>query len=121
MSKMIKVLKVEPNKIPYVDTIPDSYDAFKSYLNGYIEYLHLDNNTLIICNEEAKLIGLEPNRYIFDGLDVICGNFLIVGDDGIGGECSLTNRQIKKWSAYFKDTPIIDQDKINIDIRFISF
>lgn len=52
-------------------------------VGGYIEAIPLTEKLSLVCNEEGKMQGLKPNRIlIVDGkeIDVICGNFFIVGN-----------------------------------------
>ena len=59
----------------------------------------------IVCNEEGKLLGLEPNRAIRNPetgelLDILCGTCFIcgLGEDDF---CSLTQEQIDCYSRMF--------------------
>lgn len=66
--KTIKVLKVEPHKLPEVAELTNQLDALQKAVSigcdyvGLIEILSLDEKTCILCNEEGKLNGMEPNR-----------------------------------------------------------
>ena len=76
-------------------------------VDGLIEYVYLPNcnDVVLICNEEGKLLGLPPNRDI--GYDIVCGDFLIVGDDPeLGEDRSLTEEQITKYSKMFDELSI---------------
>lgn len=53
----------------------------------------------LICNDEGKIFRLPFNREI--DYDVICGNFIIVGDNGSGEDLSLTDEQINKYKERF--------------------
>ena len=60
-----------------------------------------DDNAVLVCNKEGKLLGLPPNRRI--GADVIAGSFFICAsteDDFT----SLDRRQLEKYRAMF-ETP----------------
>lgn len=103
MQRNIKVLIVEPNKLPYEKIIPNRLKDKQNIVGGMIEYARVDNDesSLLICNEEGKILGLDWNREIGHG-DVIAGTFLIVGDDpNIGEDRSLTNEQIEKYKKRF--------------------
>lgn len=58
-----------------------------------------------VCNEEAKLDGLELNRGLYDDegnmYDVICGRFIVVGltEDNFG---SLTEEQMIRYKEMYK-------------------
>ena len=60
-----------------------------------------DHNVLLLCNEEAKLLGLPENRFLRNrnGIpyDIIHGTFFLA--QGSGEEfCSLTDKQIQTYT-----------------------
>ena len=79
----MKVLIVEPLKEAYVKDIDPSLESMQSIVGGLIQaiYPFEDGEVAVICNEEGKLLGLPPNRALFDEngnlYDVICGTFFI--------------------------------------------
>lgn len=97
----IRALIVEPDKEPYEVDLENGLKSRQKIVGGLIEYCYLldDDDVALICNEEGKIIGLPFNREI--GHDVICGNFIIVGDDGSGENLSLTDEQINKYKERF--------------------
>ena len=98
---MIKILKIEPKKEPQVIEIEDTLKNLQTLVGGYIEYVYpFNDNVAIICNEEGKLIGLEPNRDM--GWDTIVGTFLVVGVTDDGENTSLTDEQIKIYTDRFE-------------------
>lgn len=103
LQRNIRVLIVEPNKLPYEKIIPNRLKDKQDIVGGLIEYTRVDNDerTLLICNEEGKLLGLDWNREI-GNKDVIAGTFLVVGDDpDIGEDRSLTDEQVEKYKKRF--------------------
>ncbi len=67
----------------------------------YVNVLYLKKRDVdLICNEESKLLNLEINKIIKN--DVICGNFIICGQEN-GKSISLTEKQIMKYKRYFKE------------------
>lgn len=97
--KKIKVLVVEPGKEPYIKEIKNSLKSFQNEVDGYIEFVSMENGVDLILNEEGKLLGLPFNRYVLN--DVLCGTFLVVGE--INGETiALSNEKIEKYKEYFK-------------------
>lgn len=102
MKDKLKVLLVEPNKLPRELEIDNTLEAKQELVKGYIEcvYLPKDSNVLLICNEEGKINGMDFNRDI--GFDIIAGPFFIVGDDKESGDFkSLTEEQILKYKKIF--------------------
>ena len=103
LQRNIRVLIVEPNKLTYEKIIPNRLTDKQDIVGGLIEYTRVDNDerTLLICNEEGKLLGLDWNREI-GNKDVIAGTFLLVGDDpDIGEDRSLTDEQVEKYKKRF--------------------
>ena len=101
----IKVLMVEPHKLPKVTMLDRSLDALQKAVSigaesqGLIEIIPLENNVCLLCNEEGKLIGLEGNRRL--GRDIIAGTFYICGDSKSGALCSLSEENIRKYTILF--------------------
>lgn len=91
----INIVIVEYGKKPFLELIPNTLEALKNVVGGYIEMVRLpfDQDLVIICNEEGKLMNLPPTMDL--GYDVICGNFLIVRDTGFGEIGSLTPADIE--------------------------
>ena len=78
--EMIRVLVVEPQKIPYLKEIRNDFRAMQEVVGGPIEYVYLTDEAHIYCNEEGKLMGLTGNRRMENG-DVLAGTFFICADD----------------------------------------
>lgn len=70
----IEVLMVEPGKRPYRTTIENTLEAMQQKVGGLIECVVLDEEAILVCNDEGKLIGMEGNRRL--GSDIIAGRFL---------------------------------------------
>ena len=110
MDEMIKVLVVEPMKAPYEKEIKHDLETLQKEVGGYIEAVYpFEDEVGIICNEEGKLIGLHPNRALYDDdgkiCDVVAGTFLVVG---LGGDdfTSLTDEQIEKFSEMYRSPEV---------------
>jgi hypothetical protein len=97
----INVAVVEFGKEPYLKEIPNTLEALKDIVGGYIEMVRLpfDLDLILICNEEGKLMNLPATLNL--GHDVICGNFLIARDKGDGDITSLTKYDIDKLNIEF--------------------
>ena len=77
----IMVLIKEPGKPAHMDPLFDNrLDAFQNAVGGYIETVTLADDMVIICNEEGRLMGLEPNVEI-NGIDFV-GTIMAVGVKG---------------------------------------
>ena len=99
--KEIKVLIVEPMRVPRAATIKNSLAELQLIVGGFIEVIAPFKDTAaVICNEEGKLIGLPLNRLI--GNDIIAGTFIIAGADIEDGEfISLTDSQVEEYQRTF--------------------
>ena len=115
MNKKLTVVMVEPHKTPYVTEISDELSALQRCVGGYIEVVGNGDGTLIICNEEGKLQGLEGNRRIHDGMSIIAGTFFVVGDDGENFR-SLTESEVTRYMDRFQNPEDIDQDEVEDDM-----
>lgn len=100
--RKIRVLIVEPEKPPYAAEIESSLDVLQELVGGDIQYVGLDMDTFLYCNEEGKLLGLQGNRRLDNG-DIVAGTFIICREDGTGEEASLTVEQIEKYMRRFRE------------------
>lgn len=118
---MLRVLVVEPYKKPYEANIVDDYRTFQRIVGGTFECIYEDSNSVIYCNDEAKLIGLDGNRMIKG--DIIAGTFVITGDDHLGGSISLTDEQIEKYTARFEQLEAYTTEEVaeTCVMKFICF
>ena len=79
---MIKALVKEPGKRAVLKEIEGDLTSMQVLVGGWIEIVTIndDPSIILICNEEGKLEGLEPN-FSFRG-DLIVGTvFFARGDD----------------------------------------
>lgn len=93
----MKILVVEPGKIPYPADVPNTLKAMQSIVGGRIEVVYPYEEAVgVVANEE----GLLPfNRRVGDNdsLVPIVGTFFVCGlfDDNF---CSLNKHQLKKFT-----------------------
>lgn len=116
----IQVLIVEPWRRPHGANICPKLQSMQDIVGGCIQVVHdglLNDDAVIVCNEEGKLIGLPANRALRDSRskvqDVICGTFMVVGTAG-EDFTSLTPRQFADWTDRFlyREQMIYFDDKI---------
>ena len=114
---------VEPGKNPVVTTIKNDLDSLQNAVSigadhqGLIEIIGIDDNVCILCNEEGKIIGLEPNRRFYN--DILCGVFYVTGEDDDGNLTSLSPDMQDKYSKLFWKPENIDRS--DIDSRMCFF
>lgn len=84
----MKVLMVEPGKVPYAADIGEGLDAMRAAVGGDIQAVYpYDDPVALICNDDGKYMGFSLNRALRDNegniYDIVAGNFFLCG---LGGE-----------------------------------
>lgn len=96
----LKILIVKPGKQPEVATIDGSLHSMQTIVGGYIQEIMIERDIALICNEEGRLRGLQPNRLV-DG-NMIVGTFFLANDNNFGENySSLTDEQINRMMKRF--------------------
>jgi len=120
--KTIKVLKVaphcEPVEVELVNKLENLQEAVSEGADsiGLIEIIPITDTASLLCNEEGKLIGLEPNRRI--GYDIICGTFYVVGEDREGNLTSLSVKDMDYFKMRFALPEKISVEEAMNALRF---
>ena len=118
--KEIKVLMVEPGQHPKVTTLKNDLDSLQEAVSigadykGLIEIIGIADGVCILCNEEGKLIGLKGNRRL--GSDILVGVFYVVGEDRCGNLVSLPDKEIERYSKFFREPEYFTQQDIDSTI-----
>lgn len=101
----MKVLAVMPGEAPEEMEIDGTLEAMQQIVGGLIQALYpWADPVALVCNDEGKLLGLEPNRYLMNEegevYDMICGPFFICG---LGREdfASLTPELMERYKRMF--------------------
>ena len=118
-NNLMKVVYVEPNKVPFITEIEHTLEAEQKAVKGLIEPVYFtDDNVCLICNEEGKLIGMEGNRRI--GSSIIAGPFFVCGltEDDFRG---LTDEEVERYMEVFKDPEQISQEDVEADTGFTIY
>jgi hypothetical protein len=114
-----RVVVIEPGLPAYSGEIgPDLQSMQRAVGGGLIEvtYPFEDEHAVMVGNEEAKLIGMEGNRRINGG--VYAGPLFIIGDDGEGSFCSLTDEQVEGYTQQFAQPEEITMEEVQADMGF---
>ena len=100
----MRILVVEPERRPVVREIDGSLKAMQKIVGGLIQPIPIigEPDTVLICNDEGKLLNLPANRGLRDETgqiyDIVCGTFFICGAPA---DCdhftSLTPEQIEQY------------------------
>lgn len=67
--------------------IDNTLETMQKIVGGYIETVTLSKDTVLICNEEGRLKGLQPSARILG--EVYFGNVILAGYDEDGEFCSI--------------------------------
>lgn len=98
----LKVLIVEPGKVPYEKNIKNNLNTMQKIVGGMIQITYpYDDLVGIVCNEEGKIMELPLNRYIPESEDIIAGTFFVCGLSETD-LASLDREQIEKFYNKFK-------------------
>ena len=83
-AKVRCIIKRPDEQYGHVTNISTSLKNLQKIVGGFIQTVTLTDNTVIICNEEGKIIGLAPNFIIGTApfQDVILGEAIVIGVDG---------------------------------------
>lgn len=87
----MKAILKQPGQRPAVVELENTLKALQRAVGGYIETVTIASDTCLICNEEGRLMGLEPNPVM--GISLV-GPVLCVGVSG-DAFCSLTDENAK--------------------------
>ena len=113
MSKILRVVMVEPREAPYELNITDQLEDLQETVGGMIEVIGNGDGTLLVCNEESKLMGMDGNRRL-NG-DVIAGPFFVVGTDGENFR-SLTDAEVNRYLQVYAEPQQISQREVRADM-----
>lgn len=119
-NEKLKILYKKVAETPEVMMIEDTLEEKQKLVGGLIEVVSYDEDIVLVCNEEGKILNMQPNL-LFD-YDYIAGNCFFVGDDfENSGFKSLTDEQIEKLKEIIKERDfisILSQEK-NIEEKEI--
>lgn len=96
----IRILFVETVMDPVIKEIENTKEKIQKIIGRPLHFIKLENGIILICNKKGKLLNLEINKIIKN--DVICGNFIICGQED-ENFISLTDKQLIKYKKYFKE------------------
>ena len=99
----------------YNRNLVNLYRCMQQTVGGLIEVVRNGDGTLIICNEEGKLLGMEGNRRIPG--DVLAGPFFVVGDAGETFR-SLTEEELERYRECFAEIEDISPQEVQAATGF---
>lgn len=106
INNTIRVVLLEPGKLAKIADIDASLEGMQKVVGGYIEavYPFEDAESCIVCNEEGKINGLDLNRAIYDGreiVDILAGTAFICDCSGENFG-SLSDEKLSLYAKQFK-------------------
>lgn len=116
-----RVVFVEPGKPACVREIGTELEDIQEAVGGGLfecVYPHEDN-TVLVCNDEGKLLGMEGNRRLDTG-SIIAGPFFVIGDAGENFR-SLTDAEVETYLQKYAEPEIIPQHEVQQDMGWIFY
>ena len=108
---MYRVVYVEPGKPAVAKRIGTKLEDLQAEVGGLIECIYSHNDgTIIVANDEAKLIGMKGNRRLGNG-SIIAGPFFIIGDGGENFR-SLTDAEVSRYLQQYAESQLISQREV---------
>ena len=104
----MRILLVEPGRVPRPAEIGDSLEDMQTVVGGHIQAVYpFEEPVALICNEEGKCLGLPLNRVLRletgEIYDVIAGTFFLCAAPPDSDRfASLTEEQIARYSERFR-------------------
>lgn len=115
--KQLRVVYVPVGGSPSVVTINNTLSSMQKLVDGYIEVYPFKSDMVIICDENAKLKDKDGNRRV--GLEIIAGDFFVVGDSPSRDFVSLTNEQAADVMQIFLHPEIFTKEEVVSSMEFI--
>ena len=120
MPKTYRVVYVEPGKPAIQKEIGTKLEDLQEAVGGLIECIYSHNDgTIIVANDEAKLIGMEGNRRLGNG-SIIAGPFFVIGDGGENFR-SLTDAEVSRYVQQYAEPQQISQREVQADMGFTFY
>lgn len=106
----MKVVYCKAGCDPAIKEIDGSLESMQSLVGGYLECAPIGDytvigNELIVCNEEGKIAELPPNLFIKNEgeiVDIIFGDFFVIGEGSDGEFVGLNDKQIDEYMMLFR-------------------
>jgi hypothetical protein len=117
---LFRIVYVEPHRPAYESDMEDSYEGESKAVKGMIELIYNDDGTILVGNDEAKLIGMEGNRHLDNGVSIIAGPFFVIGDDGEDFR-SLTDEEVNKYVQKYAEPEDISNEETQADMGFVIY
>lgn len=114
-----RVVYVEPGKPAVEKKIGTDPQDLQAEVGGFIECIYNRDGTIIVANDEGKLLGMEGNRRLGNG-SVIAGPFFVIGDAGENFR-SLTDAEVSRYLQQYAQPQQISQRDVQADMGFTFY
>jgi len=117
---LMRIVYVEPHRPAFEAEIPHEYEAESKAVGGLIEVVGNGDETCIVCNDESKLIEMEGNRHLDNGVSIIAGPFFVCGET-LDDFRSLTDEETQKYLERFSEPEDISRAEVEADMGFTFY
>ena len=115
-----RVVYVEPGKPAVEKKIGTKLEDLQETVGGLIECIYAHNDgTLIVGNDEAKLLSMEGNRRLDSG-SIIAGPFFVIGEAGENFR-SLMDAEVSRYLQVYAEPHQISQREVQADMGFTFY
>ena len=116
----MRILVVEPMRAPYEKEMAPSLTEMQAVVGGTIQAIYpFEEPVALICNDEAKLLGMEGNRRLDSG-SIIAGPFFVIGEAGENFR-SLTDAEVSRYLQVYAEPHQISQREVQADMGFTFY
>lgn len=113
--KKIQVLVVRPGEKGVMEMHETTLEAQQKLVGGYIQMIGFGDGIAMICDEEGKLKGYEPN-FAIPG-DMIVGTVFFCRTDDEGECASLTEEDAKRLTAVILHGRVLGEQTLKRTVR----
>lgn len=98
----MKVLYFKVGEVPSVIEVDESLESLQDLVGGYLEVVKIPSfsKVILVCNEEGRLLSLQPNKILKSIRETIYGDFFICEYDG-EEMCSISSEMTNDLSNLF--------------------
>ena len=121
----LRVLAILPGRTPVETRIIDDLEHWQRAIRGrgedaFMEIVcPVDDNVAIVYNKDSVPNGMAGNRRLYGNM--IAGPMYIVGDNGDGNFCDMTDEQVETYSNLFAEPEEISDEEVQETLRFPFF
>lgn len=103
---MIRVAILKPNEELKVESIKNDLESKQKLVGGLIEFVTIEEGIVAVINEEGKLNKLEPQLFIYDKRDFLCGPILFFSESKDGDISDITGEDLERVKTYIENNKL---------------